>query len=378
MLRHFSRLSNIYQAHSSQLSHQKQSSMSVTKQAGMNFYLISQITSAHLTSNSMLCDNKLLCPRTLFRSPISSWLGSPQPREATKLSLFQHPGVHKEPRLGPNNQSHLYCCLDSTSPRPASTCTSAAASGCSMPRFRGRSCVTLLVSTKRTADFHLQVTSPLKTCLQVLTVVHTWIVRPELWLGCLDCFMHSLFVFPYMLLSSCLVLWLCHFIHSLSLTSHVTSQDVLASAPLTFTLKLVTSQDGLASAPLTFTLKSVTSQYVLASTPLLSLTSHCWFLPFRRLATVARFSFRGAVILLLWAWYCRYVPRVLCVERPLWAWFCLWCSICSDTATHSPGLGRSLRFPILFMAQVPAQTSSSLQRRCHLNKWTVYYSLSPC
>ena len=85
----------------------------------MNFYLISRITSAHLTSNSMLCDNTLLCPRTLFSSPMGSWLGSPQPREATWLSLFQPPEGHKEPRLGPNHQSHLCCCLDNTSPRPA-------------------------------------------------------------------------------------------------------------------------------------------------------------------------------------------------------------------------------------------------------------------
>ena len=45
--------------------------LSPSKQ-GMNFYLISQMTFAHLTSNSMLCDNTLLCPRTLFSSPISS------------------------------------------------------------------------------------------------------------------------------------------------------------------------------------------------------------------------------------------------------------------------------------------------------------------
>ena len=139
----------------------------------MNFYLISQITSAHLTSNSMLCDSTFLCPRMLFSSPISSWLSFPQPREATKLSLFQPPGVPKEPRLGPNYQSHLYCCLDNTSPRPASTSTSVAASGCSMPRLRGRSCVTLLVSTKRTADFHSQVTLPLKTCSQVTINFHS-------------------------------------------------------------------------------------------------------------------------------------------------------------------------------------------------------------
>ena len=128
------------------------------------------MTSAHLTSNSMLCDNNFLCPRTLFSSPISSWLGSPQPREATKLSLFQRPGVHKEPELGQNHQSHLLCCLDNTSPRPASTSISAVASGYSMSRLRRRSCVTLLVSTKRTVEFHSQVTLPLKMCSQM----HHW------------------------------------------------------------------------------------------------------------------------------------------------------------------------------------------------------------
>ena len=76
---------------------------------------------------------------------------------------------------------------------------------------------------KCTVDFHSQVISPLKTCLQV----HCW----------------------------------------LSLTSQLTSQDVLASAPLTFTLKSVTSVDMLASAPLTFTPKSVTSHDMLASAP---------------------------------------------------------------------------------------------------------------
>ena len=76
--------------------------------------------------------------------------------------------------MGPNHQSHLFRYLDNTSPIPASTSTSAAASGCSMPRRRGRSGVALLVSTKRTADLHSQVTvdfhsqvSHLSTCLQV-------------------------------------------------------------------------------------------------------------------------------------------------------------------------------------------------------------------
>ena len=62
------------------------------------------------------------------------------------------------------HQSRLCYHLDTTSTRPASTPTSAAASGCFMPRRRGRSGVTLLVSTKRTANFLSQVNSSLKTC----------------------------------------------------------------------------------------------------------------------------------------------------------------------------------------------------------------------
>ena len=62
-------------------------------------------------------------------------------------------------------QSRLCCLLDSASTRPASTSTSAAASGCSIPRRRGRSSDTLLVSTKRTANFHLQVNCTSKIVL---------------------------------------------------------------------------------------------------------------------------------------------------------------------------------------------------------------------
>ena len=41
------------------------------------------MTSAHLISNSTVCDNTFLCPRRLFSSPINSWLYWPQSREAT-------------------------------------------------------------------------------------------------------------------------------------------------------------------------------------------------------------------------------------------------------------------------------------------------------
>ena len=171
----------------------------------------------------------------------------------------------------------------------------------------------------------------------------------------------------------------------LSLTSQLTSQDVLASAPLTFTLKSlhlsrcafkctsdfysqishlsrhackctfnfhseVTSplKHVLANALLNFTHCQVTSQDVLASA-LLTFTHKslcCWHRPIRdRLATVAHFSFHVAVILLLWASYFQLVPRVLCVERPLLAGFASG-SICSDTVTCLFGQCRTLLFPI--------------------------------
>ena len=139
---------------------------------GMNFYLINQMTSAHLTSNSMVCENTFLCPRRLFSSPISSWRYWPQPRKATKLSLFQPPGVYKEPGMGQNYQSYLCCCLDNTSPRLAFISTSAAVSGCSIPRPEEPfpvlpcSCPPRGPQLFRTIDFHSQVnfTSQERAC----------------------------------------------------------------------------------------------------------------------------------------------------------------------------------------------------------------------
>ena len=90
-------------------------------------YLINQIAFSHPTSNNMLHVSTFPCPRRLFSSSIGSWLWWPQPRQATKLSLFQPPGVYNEPEMGQNHQSHCCCCLDNIS-------NSAAASGCSMSR----------------------------------------------------------------------------------------------------------------------------------------------------------------------------------------------------------------------------------------------------
>ena len=209
--------------------------------------------------------------------------------------------------------------------KPASTSTSAAACGCSMPRRRGRSGVTLLVSTKRTADLHLQVTLPFKTCSQVTVDFHSEV-------------------------DSTLKMCAQMTIDFHSQVSHLSRHA--CKCTVTFTPCQVTSQEVLTSALLTFTHKSL----------------RCCHRPIReRLATVAHLYFRGAVILIVWAWHCQLVPRVLCIERPLWAEFAS-DSICSDTGTCPFGQGRTLRCPILFVAQVPAQTSSSLQARCHLNK----------
>ena len=251
--------------------------------------------SAHLTSNGMLCDNTFLCPRTLFSSPISSWLSSPQPREATKLSLLQPPGVHKKPGLGQNHQSRLCCHLNSTSPWPASTSTSAAASECSIPRLREAvPVVTLLVSTKRTVDFHSQVKSPLKTCSQM----HHWLSLKS-----------PINISRTFLQVHCWLSPICH------LTADFSHSGMLAHCWLGFARGAVSAR----------ILPTVLQDCV----ALYTFLRHC-----------------GAVILLLWAWYCLLRPHILHAGRPLWAWFCSWRSTCSDTAHSPPGLGHTLRFPI--------------------------------
>ena len=112
--------------------------------------------------------------------------------------------------MGPNHQFHLCCCLDNTSPRPASTSTSAAASGCSIPRRRGRPGLALPVSTKRTADLQLQVTLPRKTCSKVTVDFHSQVSRLSTCLQ-VHCDFHS----QVSHLSTCLQVH-CDFHHQVS------------------------------------------------------------------------------------------------------------------------------------------------------------------
>ena len=161
--------------------------------------------------------------------------------------------------MGPNYQSHLYCCLDNTSPRPASTSTSAAASGRSIPRRRGRSGVTLLVSTKRTADLHLQVTLPLRMCSHVTVHFHSQVKAPLKTCSRVTVDLHSQVSHLSGRACKCTV--------TFTLKS-VTSHDVLASAPLTFLHKSPHLSGRACKCNVTFTLNSVTSQDVLASAPL--------------------------------------------------------------------------------------------------------------
>ena len=98
---------------------------------------------------------------------------------------------------------------------------------------------------------------------------------------------------------------------------------------------------------------------------------------------MARFSFRGAVILLLWAWYCHLVLRVLCVERPLWARFSS-DSICSDTITCPFRQGRTLLFPIRgavshsrYCHKVPHRVALYAFLSCLWRKLLLYW-VSPC
>ena len=67
---------------------------------GKQIYLINQIAFSHPASNNMVYVSTLLCPRRLFSPSIGSWLWWPRPRQATRLALFQPPGVYKEPEMG--------------------------------------------------------------------------------------------------------------------------------------------------------------------------------------------------------------------------------------------------------------------------------------
>ena len=157
----------------------------------MQIYLIYQITISHPTRNNMVYVSAFPCPRRLFSSHIGSWHCWPQPREATKLILFQPPEVYKVPEMGQNYQSCLNCVLDNTSPRPASTSTSAATSGCPIPRLQeavpvvtsqdvlANAPLTFTPSQshlsrctcKCTIDSYSQVNLPLKTC----SLMHHWL-----------------------------------------------------------------------------------------------------------------------------------------------------------------------------------------------------------
>ena len=165
----------------------------------MQIYLIYKMAFSHPTSNNMVYVSTFLSPRRLFCSPIGSRLYWPQPRKATKLTLFQPHGVYKEPEMGQNHHSHLCCCLDNTSPRLAFTSTSAAASGCSIPRPEEPLAVSPCSCPPRGPQLlHSQVNSLSRTYLQM----HRW----------------------------------------LSLASQLTLKNVLGNAPLTFTLKSTHSQ----------------------------------------------------------------------------------------------------------------------------------------
>ena len=93
---------------------------------------------------------------------MGSRLCAPILRAALFMSHFQPPEVYKHPDSSQIIQSRLCCLLDTTSTRPAFTSTSAA-SGCSIPRRRAS--VTLFMSTKRTEDFHSQVNCTSKIVL---------------------------------------------------------------------------------------------------------------------------------------------------------------------------------------------------------------------
>ena len=127
-----------------------------------------------------------------------------------------------------------------------------------------------------TVDFHSQVDSPLKTCLQMH---HRLLLSSQSSLKtCSQVSVHFYSQVSHLSRRVCKC--------TVDFHSQVTSplKIMLASALLTFTPCQVASQDVLASAPLTFTHNSLRC-------------CHCHIRD--RLATVAHLSFCGAVILLV-------------------------------------------------------------------------------
>ena len=85
-------------------------------------------------------------------------------RGALFFSHFKPHEVYEHPVFSQIIQSRLCCLPGTTSTRPAFTSTFAA-SGCSLPRRRSHSSVTLFMSTKITEDFHSQVNCTSKIVL---------------------------------------------------------------------------------------------------------------------------------------------------------------------------------------------------------------------
>ena len=82
------------------------------------------------------------------------------------MSLFQPPGVHKEPGMGQIHQSYLCCCLDNTSPRLAFTSTSTAASDVPCQDLKSLFlCRHARVHQEERSFFTRKSTSPLKNVL---------------------------------------------------------------------------------------------------------------------------------------------------------------------------------------------------------------------
>ena len=179
------------------------------------------------------------------------------------MSHFQPYEVYKHPDFSQIIQSCLCCLLDTTSTRPAFTSTSAA-SGCSLPRRRGRSSVTLFMSTKRTEDFYSQVNCTSKIVLAKRTSdFHSQVnCTSKIVLAKRTSDFHS------QVNSRCASKCTSDFHSQVNCTSKI----VLATSDFTFTHK--STQEVLASAPPTFTRKSTAIlRLYLPLVTLLSLTS---------------------------------------------------------------------------------------------------------
>ena len=214
---------------------------------------------------------------------MGSRLWAPILRDALFLSHFQPHEVYKHPDSSQIIQSSTCLRLDNTSPRLVSTFTSTAASGCSIPRRRGRSSVTLLIPPRGLKTFTCKVTQDVLASAP-LTFTRKSTAHPR------SCFPNALLTFTR---KSTALPRLCLPIVIFDFHSQVNTNVLSKSTPKNVLPKC--------------TVKFISKASSLLTSSHLGQACHCG----------------TSLFMVKYYRSCEHdtatLPRVLCVERPLWA-----------------------------------------------------------